>query len=292
MPTQPDQVRLLPVTPGPIRNETLGSYLHRLAIANNRPASVLARLLGPLPPEFSPLSNTTAGWNPDSSHGLATLAGRPAAELARALPALADFLNLSGPDSRADRVIGRLCQYCTARRSPTASLVILLMPTHQHLCPRHQRWTRSTRDIPLTNLPEVIQAQRRLDQLARHHRYLGQALTLARKIVEEWSAFGMPIDLGNEWTHRLDRIETLSASKKIPAADRHHLAVFPEIVVLTNLILNPPKSTINPKELYLATTAELSRRFARVYTTLGTQDPLYRRLCLYRERDFRQSQVV
>jgi hypothetical protein len=141
------------------------------------------------------------------------------------------------------------------------------------------------------NLPEVIQAQCRLDQLARHHRQLGQALTLARKIVQEWSSSGMPIDLGNEWTHRLDRIETLSASTKIPAADRHHLAAFPETVVLTNLILNPPTNTIDPKELYLATTAELSRRFARVYTALGTQDPLYRRFCLYRERDFRKSQV-
>ncbi|MEV8312197.1 hypothetical protein AB0P36_34070 [Streptomyces flavidovirens] len=99
----------------------------------------------------------------------------------------------------------------------------------------------------------------------------------------------MPIDLGNEWTHRLDHIETHSASKKIPAADRHHLAAFPEIVVLTNLILNPPTGTIDPKELYLATTAELSRRFARIYTTLGTQDPLYQRFCQYCERDFREA---
>jgi hypothetical protein len=102
----------------------------------------------------------------------------------------------------------------------------------------------------------------------------------------------MPIDLGNEWTHRLDRIETHSASTKIPATDRHHLAAFPEIVVLTDLILNPSTNTMDPKELYLATTAELSRRSARIYTTLGTQDPLHRRFCLYRERDFRQSQVV
>lgn len=72
----------------------------------------------------------------------------------------------------------------------------------------------------------------------------------------------------------------------------HHLAAFPEIVVLTNLILNPPTNTIGPRELYLATTAELRRRFARIYTTLGTHDPLYRHFCLHHERDFRQSQVV
>jgi len=92
----------------------------------------------------------------------------------------------------------------------------------------------------------------------------------------------MPIDLGNEWTNCLDRIETHTASKEIPAADRHHLAAFPDIVVLTNLILNPPTNTVGPKDLYIATTAELSRRFARIYTTLGTQDPLYRRFCLNR----------
>ncbi|MER5224747.1 hypothetical protein [Streptomyces flaveus] len=60
-------------------------------------------------------------------------------------------------------------------------------------------------------------------------------------------------------------------------------------MVLTHLILDPPTTALDPKELYLATTAELSRRFARIYTTLGTQDPLYQRFCLYRERDFREA---
>ncbi|MGW0886277.1 hypothetical protein, partial [Streptomyces sp. NPDC002671] len=46
------------------------------------------------------------------------------------------------------------------------------------------------------------------------------------------------------------------------------------------------------QELYLATTTELSRRFARIYTTLGTQDLLYRRFCLYRDRGFVESQVI
>lgn len=67
------QLRQLPIALGPVHDETLGSYLHRLAVANNRPAGFLARLLGPLPPEFSPLSNTTAGWNPHAPDRLATL---------------------------------------------------------------------------------------------------------------------------------------------------------------------------------------------------------------------------
>ncbi|MFE9197493.1 TniQ family protein [Streptomyces albidoflavus] len=282
MPTRPDYLRPLPIAPGPVHNETLGSYLHRLAVANNRPAGVLARLLGPLPPEFSPLSNSTAGWPPDSPDRLAALAGRPTDKLARALPALADFLSPNRPGPRTDRLLGRPCHCCTARRSPAASVVITLSPAHQHLCLRHRLWTRSTQDIPLTRLPEVLQAQRRLDHLARRHRKIRQALDLARKIVGEWSASGMPIDLGKEWTDRLDRIEAHSASKKVSVEDRHHLAAFPEIAVLATLILNPPTTAVDPKELYLATTTELSRRFARIYTTLGTHDPLYQHFCRLR----------
>ncbi|CAL9664358.1 hypothetical protein [Streptomyces sp. Tu 3180] len=168
-------------------------------------------------------------------------------------------------------------------------MVITLSPAHVHLRPRHQFWTRSTHDVPLDVLPEVLKAQQRLDQLARRHRQIKQALDLARTIVEEWSASGMPIDLGKEWTDRLDRVEALAVSKKISAEDRSRLATFPEIVALTHLILGPPTTALAPKELYLATTAELSRRFARMHTTLGTQDPLYRRFCIHRERDFPEA---
>lgn len=43
---------------------------------------------------------------------------------------------------------------------------------------------------------------------------------------------------------------------------------------MANLILNPPARTLDHTELYLTATAELSGRFARIYTTLGTpQDP-------------------
>ncbi|MFD9791418.1 hypothetical protein ACFWXK_10750 [Streptomyces sp. NPDC059070] len=219
MPTQPDRLRQLPVALGPVHNETLGSYLHRLAVANNRPAGFLARLLGPLPPEFSPLSNTTAGWTPHSPGRLAVLSGRPMPQFARALPALADFLSPRGPGQRTERLISRPCRCCTASRSPTASVAITLAPAHVHLCPRHQLWTRSTHDIPLGVLPEVIKAQRRLDQFARRHRKVRQALDLARKIVEDWSASGMPIDLGKMWADRLDRVEALAVSKKVSAED-------------------------------------------------------------------------
>ncbi|MEU6239139.1 TniQ family protein [Kitasatospora sp. NPDC047058] len=283
MPTRRDPLQPLPVAPGPVQGETLGSYLHRLAVANNRAASRLVQLLGPLPSEFSPLTDSTAGWTPESLNRLSALVNRPAARLARALPALADFLDPQHALPRPEHVIGRLCRCCTARRSPPATTVIVRAPAHRHLCPRHERWTRSTHDIPLTNLPEVLQAQRRLDLLARRHgRGMQQALELAWKIIDEWSAGGMPLDLGREWTRRLDRIEDHPVSGKIPFEDRHRLAAFPEIATLTDLILNPPTAAVDPKDLYLATTAELSRRFARIYTAIGVQDPLYQHFCRVR----------
>ena len=55
-----ETTRRLPVTLPPIHHETIGSYLHRLAVANNRPARKLASLLGPLPSGFTPASDTTA----------------------------------------------------------------------------------------------------------------------------------------------------------------------------------------------------------------------------------------
>jgi hypothetical protein len=75
------------------------------------------------------------------------------------------------------------------------------------------------------------------------HPQIRRALALARKIVEEWSASGMAINLGKEWTDRLDRVAAHSANKKGSAEDCRHLAAFPKIVVLANLILNPPTNT-------------------------------------------------
>ncbi|MFC9398567.1 hypothetical protein ACFTWS_36245 [Streptomyces sp. NPDC057027] len=143
--------------------------------------------------------------------------------------------------------------------------------------------------LPLTSLPEILQAQHRLDLLARRQDLgMQQALDLAWKIIAEWSA-GMPLDLGRERIRRVDRIEDHPVSRKFPFEDRHRLAAFPGITVLADMTLSPPTVTVDPKGLYLATTAELSRRFARIYTIRGRQDPLHQRFCRYRERDSRDA---
>ncbi|MFE7706309.1 hypothetical protein ACFU6I_11000 [Streptomyces sp. NPDC057486] len=137
---------------------------------------------------------------------MSSLLKRPAARLARALTAPADFLDPQHALPRPEHVIGRLCRCCTARRPPSATIVIVRAPAHLHLCPRHERRIRSTHDIPLVSLPEVRQAQHRLDLLARRQdRGIQQALDLAWKIIDEWPASGLPLGLGREQIRRLDR---------------------------------------------------------------------------------------
>ncbi|MEU6497418.1 hypothetical protein AB0919_41680 [Streptomyces sp. NPDC046994] len=108
---------------------------------------------------------------------------------------------------------------------------------------------------------------------------MANALGLAHKVVSEWARLGIPINVGDEWAQRLSRIAVTKASRAVPAADQRRLAAFPETVVLAELVLDPPSPSIEPKDLYLATTAELSRRLSRIYTTLGVQDPLFQHLC-------------
>jgi hypothetical protein len=60
VPTRHERLRPQPASLVPVQDEILGPCLHRPALATNRPAVALAQVIGPLPQEFSPLSNTTA----------------------------------------------------------------------------------------------------------------------------------------------------------------------------------------------------------------------------------------
>ncbi|MFE2037713.1 hypothetical protein ACFXBB_31640 [Streptomyces scopuliridis] len=107
---------------------------------------------------------------------------------------------------------------------------------------------------------------------------MANALGLGHRVVGEWARHGIPINIGDEWSPRLSEIVAAPAGRTVPASDQHRLATFPETVVPAELVLDPPAHNVMPKGLYLATTAELSRRLSRIYTTLGIQDPLFQRL--------------
>ncbi|MGR6924374.1 TniQ family protein [[Actinomadura] parvosata] len=275
MQTPHDVLHRLPVTPPPFHRETLGSYLHRLALANNRPARNLAALLGPPSRDFSPISDDTSGWTPSSPQRLATMAGRPLANLAKALPGLASFL---APTSvHPEGTLGRACRCCSARRGAGTALVITHVPVHRHLCLRHQRWTRATDDVPLTNLPEVLHAQLHLTRLAQRHcpGTVGHALSSAQKIIHGWISTEMPVDLQQDWANRLDRVQRHQSGRDLLASAQRLLTAFPETVELTDLLLTSPRAPADPRIHYLAATAELGRRYACAYKTLGVTDPLY-----------------
>lgn len=279
MPATDSTFRRLPITPPPIHRETLGSYLNRLAIANNRPRRTFAALLGPLPIGYTPASDSTAGWTPRSPHLLATLAGRPPEHLARALPALADFLTAAPP--RPTPTVGRSCLCCAARRGASTALVIVHIAVHHHICLRHQRWTRASHDIPIDDSTAVVAAQHGLERLSRRHdaRHLHRSLLLARTIAQDWATSDGPEQLQKRWHDRILRLQARTASRNASAADRLHIASFPEIATLTDLLIRPPHPALDAKTLYVKTTAELAERCGFSYPSLGIRDPLYRRFC-------------
>ncbi|WP_217215680.1 hypothetical protein [Streptomyces sp. AC550_RSS872] len=119
---------------------------------------------------------------------------------------------------------------------------------------------------------------------------MAKALDTAHKIVDEWALHSTPINVWDEWARRLGHIAAEPVSRAVPTSDQRRLAAFPETVVLAELVLDPPEHSIERKDLYLATTAELSRRLSRNYTALGVQDPLFQHLC-NPQISFRESQL-
>lgn len=278
MNASPATVHALPIALAPIHQETLGSYLCRLAIANRRPAQVIAQLLGPVRAGFSPLVDETTWWSPEAPQRLAALTGRSIHQLAKALPVVAEHLR-SGVSSSTPFRLSRLCRLCAARRGAEHVLVITRAPFHQHLCFRHHRWTRATCDIVTGDLPELLERQRRLNRLVRAHgpHMVHRNLELAQRILSEWA-------ITEWWSGRLgaiweDRLDRLPNTGDLSPDERHQLASFSEQVLLTALMLDPPGSTSDPQRLYQAMTAALGESLQISYVPRARYDPLYRHFC-------------
>jgi hypothetical protein len=137
--------RRLPVTLRPVHQETIPSYLHRLAQANHITLSVLLGYLGACTnnatrstrQRLSPTHD--AKLNAAALHRLATLTSQAIPSLHRALPALA----LSAPADGAVPTItwlvtgpeGPFAGYarCLARRGVTSTAIVYL-PVGRYLC--------------------------------------------------------------------------------------------------------------------------------------------------------------
>lgn len=165
----------LPLRVAPITGETIASYLARLAAANHLPDSLL---LAHLPPWFTARSHThddltgaARATETEVAH-LAALTGLGTAALLHALPAFGSGPHPGRPPVR----VTHACRCCAARHGH-AEPVPVHLPAHHRVCPKHRLWLGDTIQIDLSTAPDIVQAHRRADRLARRH--TGPRLILA-----------------------------------------------------------------------------------------------------------------
>lgn len=158
--------RPLPRPVRPVANETLASFLHRLAAANRLDHDELRSYI-------AADSHKRARIPLDR---LAALSGQPELTLRRAIfdlpPPAGDPTELSWPGPGS---LERLaCRLCMARRGTPGAASVRLRADHL-VCPPHQRWlgdsSRSCEDNQpsLANHPEILDANRHHRRLIHQH---------------------------------------------------------------------------------------------------------------------------
>jgi hypothetical protein len=254
-----DQPRRLPVTIPLVRDETIHSYLHRLAGANHLRATDLASYLD--------APARTSG--PHRFDRLAAMTGHPADRLRDMLaPAI---------HPRHQR---EACRRCTAQRGIRTS-VHLAAPTYRPTCHRHRRWLPDDyhpdqQQYDLRDLPEVLIAQRHHIRLVREHG-VDQAAGLvnhAGYITQRWTYRG-------DWAQHRDR-----RLRRFLDPDRWWISAaqplitmvnYPETIALARLLANPrwtQQAISDDPAANASFYAEVSRRLNITYEPHTTHDPL------------------
>jgi hypothetical protein len=271
-------VRRLPRTTPPFPNETLGSYVDRLAATNYLDTS-----------EFRDhLHDPRTRQQGVSPARLAVACGWPLPTLRLALPELR-----STPELPADldhHQPAAACRLCTAAHGITGT-VTCWAPPHRNVCLRHRRWIGHVEHVlhglldgrdpqlDLAALPEIVAAERHQRNLTRRHgqRPVILAYRTGLRIALRWAE-------RNDWgRHRHRRIEAFGF---VPATDwtfpswdpMLRAAVYPEAVAVTSLVLSVywVRIAATPRERWRFY-AEAARRLRLpAYRPDTANDPLVR----------------
>jgi hypothetical protein len=181
----PAMLRPLPRVIAPFRDETITSYLHRLAGPNHiHPAGLRSWLAG-----------SDRKDAPVPLGRLAAVTGMPQRSLACAMPQICTAAELSGlpiqnrPRAR-DGWSFTACRLCVAGQSVTRWAL------HDDVvCYWHRRWISKDHEQPdLTRQPEILLAHRRHRRLIRRHGRdpVMRAVRDARHICIGWRLDGLP----------------------------------------------------------------------------------------------------
>jgi TniQ len=233
-------LRRLPRAPAPLLNETVYSYLWRLASANGlHSEDFRIHLTG----------RSTRGTEDVTAEDLATVTGYPARTLRYAM------LELCGPsDILAMRLAGRprpdphdryrtrrrsACRQCAAARGATKGASVWC--THEDVvCLRHRRWVGSpfqSEQPDLTTQPEIVRANRQHRRLIRLYGrdQVRAAIAAATPICREWRDRLWSDNLSYRRITMFKR-QGYETSGDSAATDA---ATYPEIVALARLFASP-----------------------------------------------------
>jgi hypothetical protein len=267
----PVMLRPLPRLVAPFRDETITSYLRRLAEPNHVDPAALRALLAGSDHKGAPVPLAR----------LAAVAGLPRRSLAYAMPQICTASELSGlliqnrPRAR-DGWSFAACRPCVSGQPVTRWAL------HDDvICDRHRRWISKDRDQPdLTAQPEILHAHRRHRRLIRRHGQhpVMRAVRDARHICIGWRLDGLP-DPG--FDRRMERFCGPGCDDPDEwAPQAFDAATYPQSVALARLLASPywrERILGNHWAGHDEFTAELRRTVAPGYTWDYRPRPRWRR---------------
>ncbi|MFC8129503.1 hypothetical protein [Streptomyces sp. NPDC057302] len=232
--------RPLPLRARPMAEETVVSFVARLAAANDFPATLLLRTIGDCTPGKHVL-HRDAYLNDPAQDRLGILARTPVAQLRKALPTLSctpRYVALPHQHPylrffRGSPYPVLACRNCTLRHSPATAVGWEYRDRDRCVCLTHNRWISSAPQFNLAAAPEIATAQADYDELVvRYGRDKASAAL--------FQAWNMTTRWGTEQRHPalLDRWHTRGAA--IGATGPGKAAVrFPEMVQLAQVLTDP-----------------------------------------------------
>jgi hypothetical protein len=260
-------LRPLPRLVAPFRDETITSYLSRLAAANRLASAALRALLAGSDRNDAPVPLAR----------LAAVTGMPRAALAHAMPQICTAGELTGLHI-ASRPRARKGWSFVACRRCTAGRPVTRWALHDDvICGRHRRWISQGQAQPdLTAQPEILTAHRRHRRLIRRHGRdtVMRAFRDACHICLGWRIDGIA---GHGYAHRMEIFHGPRwRDRDDDETQTSDAATYPQTVALTRLLASPywrerilGKSWPWPDEFE----AEVRRTVAPAYTW-GTYPPI------------------
>jgi hypothetical protein len=286
----------LPRQVTPVHNETLDSFLHRLAAANHMSRHALVEYLGPHIRRASmPRTPGAFAARPRTDSAVTVLAqvtGIIPARLSWALPELATNATDRGQPRNVHTMRQAVlvasqrlaCRRCMAAKNISIP-VLVWMHRDQQVCIRHALWigygvTQVAEQVDLRDTPEIIRAG------LRHHRLTTR---FGRPAVEDCFDDAFHLVIRTRSRLRRDRLNHFFAREHLTALPTayNYAAGYPEMIGLLTVLAAPRWQTAagsgqaEQENLFLA---EVARHWPDAPANVRVRDPLARWMSRQRQR--------